>query len=189
VREAIRLRRREGLATSAAAPRRGGDMSARDLRELFEIRASLFELVARRVMAERPPELIAVLRAGVAKLEQLAQVPEGSDAYVETGYRLMMITTRFCGNERLQRMMSSWPCRRCATASRAWPRSSAARNRQAWRAAQQALESGDLEALTQLTRLRIQARATRPRASSTTATAWSEQTQGNSAEAGRATRS
>jgi len=108
VREAIRILEREGLV--AVLPRRGAVVSALaadELRELFEVRAGLFEIVVRKVAAARPPELLAVMRAGVARLKALAADPAGGDAYAETVHRLIQISAGFAGNERLRRMIAA----------------------------------------------------------------------------------
>ena len=158
VREAIRVLEREGLATILA--RRGAivaELSADELREIFQIRAGLFDIVARQVAATRPPELIAVLRAGVHRLEALATQPDGGDAYAETTYRLMIIAARFCRNLRLQRMLSALSLQTLRY-SKLGLKSIERRQRSArlWRQAMTALERGDAERLMALTRQRIQ---------------------------------
>jgi DNA-binding FadR family transcriptional regulator len=74
IRDALRILEREGLAT--LLPRRGAivtELSADELRELLEIRAGLFEMVVRKIAATaQPQELLAMLEAGVARLETLA---------------------------------------------------------------------------------------------------------------------
>ena len=73
IRDALRILEREGLAT--LLPRRGAivtELSADELRELLEIRAGLFEMVVRKIAAQPNLELLAMLEAGVARLETLA---------------------------------------------------------------------------------------------------------------------
>lgn len=157
VREAIRILEREGLVTILA--RRGAivtELTAAELREIFEIRAALFETVARTVAGSRPPELIAVLRAGIARLQMLAQGTNDGDAYAETTYRLLLITARFCGNQRLQRMLAALSLQTLRY-SKLGLQSAARRQRsvQLWRQALIALESGDAESLMALSRQRI----------------------------------
>ena len=158
VREAIRIVEREGLATVLA--RRGAvvtELSARELRELFEIRAGLFEIVARHVAAERPPELLAVLRSGLARLQALADDPDGGDAYAETTHRLVIISARFAGNRRLQHMLAALSLQtlRYSKLGLATPQRRR-RSVQLWQQALDALERGDAAQLTQLSRLRIE---------------------------------
>ena len=158
VREAIRILEREGLVT--VLPRRGAvvtQLSARELRELFEVRSGLFDIVVRKVAAERPPELLAALRAGVERLEALAELPDEGDTYAETTYRLIVIAARFAGNDRLYRMIKALSLQtlrysKLGLASIERRRRSAA----LWRRSQQALEQGDVDRLLSLSRQRIQ---------------------------------
>lgn len=158
VRDAIRILEREGLATILA--RRGAivtELSAAELREIFEIRAALFDAVARTVAATRPPELLAVLRSGVARLEALADGPADGDAYAETTYRLLLITARFCGNPRLQRLLAALSLqtlRYSKLGLQAVDRRR--RSVKLWRQALVALERGDAERVVALSRQRIE---------------------------------
>lgn len=157
VREAIRILEREGLATILA--RRGAivtELSADELREVFEIRAALFDAVTRTLAVTRPPELIAVLRAGVARLEELAHGTDDGDAYAETTYRLLLIAARFCANQRLQRMLAALSLQTLRY-SKLGLQTVERRKRSArlWRQALAALERGDAERLMALSRQRI----------------------------------
>ncbi|MCB1997488.1 GntR family transcriptional regulator [Rubrivivax albus] len=108
VREAIRLLEREGLLTVLA--RRGAIVSApsaTELRELFEVRAGLHEMAVRRIGHHWPPELLAVMRAGVRRLQSLVDAPDDGTAYAEMVHRLTQITGSFAGNERLRRLIVS----------------------------------------------------------------------------------
>ncbi|MBN8488533.1 MAG: GntR family transcriptional regulator [Burkholderiales bacterium] len=161
VREAIRILEREGLAR--VLPRRGAvvtSLSADELRELFELRAGLYEIVVRKLAEQRPPELLAVMRGGVAHLEGLVDDPAAGEAYAETVHRLMLLSARFAGNERLRRMLTalSLQCLRYSKLGLA----SVERRRQSvrlWRQATLALEHGDAEQVMLLARQRAQASA------------------------------
>ena len=158
VREAVRILEREGLATILA--RRGAivtELTAGELREIFEIRAALFDTVAREVARTRPPELLAVLRSGVQRLQELADGAEGGTAYAETTYRLLIITARFCANQRLQRLLASLSLQTLRY-SKLGLQSVDRRKRSVklWRQALTALERGDGERLTALSRQRIE---------------------------------
>lgn len=158
VREAIRVLEREGLVTVLA--RRGTvvtELSADELREVFEIRAALFDVVARTLARTRPPELLAVLRSGVARLESLAEGPAEGDAYAETTYRLLIIAARFAGNQRLQRMLAALSLQTLRY-SKLGLQSAERRLRSVklWRQALVALERGDAERLMALSRQRIE---------------------------------
>lgn len=156
VREAIRILEREGLVS--ILPRRGAvvtSLSAAELRELFEIRAGLFEIVVRKVVATRPPELLAVMRAGAARLEALAEVPDGGDAYAEAIHRLIQISARFAGNERLRRMIAALSLQSLRY-SKLGLAAVERRRRSAklWKQAARALERGDVEQMLLLARQR-----------------------------------
>lgn len=158
VREAIRILEREGLAT--VLPRRGAvvtALSAHELMELFEVRAGLFEIVLRRVARERPPELLAVLREGVGRLDALAGELDAGDAYAEAVYRLILVTARFAGNERLRRLINaiSLQTLRYSKLGLA-PVARRLRSAQLWRDSVAALEAGDSARLVQLARQRIE---------------------------------
>lgn len=158
VRDAIRILEREGLVT--ILPRRGAvvtELSADELREIFEIRAALVETGVRRVAAARPPELIAVLRSGLLRLEALSEGEHDGDAYAETTYRLLLITTRFCGNQRLAQMLAALSLQTLRY-SKLGLRSVERRRRSVklWRQALTALERGDAERMMALSRQRIE---------------------------------
>lgn len=158
VREAIRMLEREGLATVLA--RRGAivtALSATELRELFEIRAGLFDIVARRLAEQRNPEFLALMRSGLARLEALAERPDAGDDYAETTYRLLMLAARFCGNGRLQQMMNALSLQTLRYSKLGL--AGVERRRRSvklWRQALSALEKGDAERAMVLTRQRIQ---------------------------------
>lgn len=158
VREAIRILEREGLVT--VLPRRGAvvaSLSASELREVFEIRAGLFDVVVRKVAAARPPELLAAIRGGVARLKTLAEEPEGSDAYAETVHRLIQISAHFADNERLRRMIAALSLQSLRY-SKLGLRSVARRQRsiRMWQQTVKALASGDAQQLAELSRQRAQ---------------------------------
>lgn len=158
VREAIRILEREGLV--AILPRRGAvvtSLSAAELRELFEIRAGLFEMVIRKVAASRPSELLSVMRAGVAQLEALAPQPDGGDAYAETTHRLIQICARFAGNERLRRMIAALSLQSLRYSKLGL--ASLERRRRSvklWKQAARALERGEVEQMVLLARQRTE---------------------------------
>lgn len=162
IREALRILEREGLVTILA--RRGAivtELSATELGELLDIRAGLFEVVVRKLAASSHPELLPMLRAGVARLQVLAHRPEGGDAYAETTYRLLILCARMTGNRRLQRMLTALSLQTLRY-SKLGLASMERRQRSAelWAQATQALEAGDVERLVRLTRQRIDESAT-----------------------------
>lgn len=158
VREAIRILEREGLV--AVLARRGAvvaSLSSQELRELFEIRAGLFDVVVRKIAEARPPELLAAMRAGVARLKLLAEHPDGGDAYAETVHRLIQIAAAFSGNERLRRMIAALSLQslRYSKLGLAAPERRK-RSVRMWQQTVKALEAGDAEQLALLSRQRAQ---------------------------------
>lgn len=158
IREAIRILEREGLAI--VLPRRGAEvtsLSAAELRDLFEVRAGLYEIVVRKLAESRPPELLAVMRGGLAQLESLVEDPTGGDAYAETVHRLMQISARFAGNERLRRMVTALSLQSLRYSKLGL--ASVERRRRSvrlWKQATRALERGDAEQMMLLARQRAQ---------------------------------
>jgi DNA-binding GntR family transcriptional regulator len=157
VREAIRILEREGLVVILA--RRGAvvsSLSAKDLQELFEVRAGLFEVVLRKLAVRPPVELLEALRAGIARLENLSTRADGGVAYAETTHRLTQLAARFAGNERLRRLIAALSLQTLRY-SKLGLASVERRQRSVrlWQQAQQALETGDAEQLVQLARLRM----------------------------------
>ncbi|HQX60727.1 MAG: GntR family transcriptional regulator [Rhodoferax sp.] len=158
VREAIRILEREGLVRVLA--RRGAvvtQLSARELHDLFEIRAGLFEIVVRKIAAQRPKDLLAVMREGVRRLGALADLADGGNAYAEMTYRLIVISARFSGNDRLRRMISALSLQTLRY-SKLGLASVERRQRSVglWQQSLLALEQGDTERLIALSHQRTQ---------------------------------
>lgn len=157
IRDAIRILEREHLVT--ILPRRGAivtGLSADEVREIFEIRGGLHEIVARRTLAQRDPRLLDVLAAGLERLEKLARLPDDGGRYAETTYRLTLISARLCGNQRLYRMLSALSLQtlrysKLGLASRGRRQASVA----LWRASLQALRQGDTDTYLELARRRV----------------------------------
>jgi DNA-binding GntR family transcriptional regulator len=158
IRDALRVLEREGLVTILA--RRGAivtELRAQELRELLEIRAGLFEIVVRKLVAQADASLIALLESGVDRLESLAALPDAGDAYAETTYRLLILCARQCGNVRLQRMLTAISLQTLRY-SKLGLASVERRRRSAslWRQATVALRAGDAERMVALARQRIE---------------------------------
>ena len=158
IRDALRILEREGLATILA--RRGAivtELSSDELRELLEIRAGLFELVVRKLYATPQTALLAMLRAGVERLDALANVADDAGEYAETTYKLLILCARQCGNQRLQRMLTALSLQTLRY-SKLGLASVQRRQRSAalWREATDAFAQGDVERMVALTRQRIE---------------------------------
>ncbi len=108
VRDAIRILEREGLVTLLS--RRGAlvtELTVQEVKEIFEIRAALYEIVARKAVKARNDELLSVLQAGLKRLKHFAELEDDGGGYAETAYRLFMITAKYTGNGRLYRMIQA----------------------------------------------------------------------------------
>jgi len=108
VRDAIRILEREGLAT--IYPRRGAVvtvLSLDEVREIFEVRAGLFDVIARKIAAYHTPQYLALLSAGVEKLQELAALEDDHGKYAEMSYRLSVLSARNCNNRRLTNMATA----------------------------------------------------------------------------------
>jgi DNA-binding GntR family transcriptional regulator len=158
VREALRILEREGLATLLA--RRGAivtDLSAQELSELLDIRAGLFEVAVRKLMAQPSAQLLPLMRAGTERLQALAEQDGAGELYAQTTYRLLILVARLTGNRRLQRMLTSISLQTLRY-SQLGLFSVARRQRSVslWQQAIVALEAGDADRVVQLTRQRIE---------------------------------
>lgn len=159
IRDAIRILEREGLATIHA--RRGAvatELSVDEVGEIVEIRAALLETAARKNVAARSEQLLAVLAAGIARLEQLAALDDDRGQYAETVYRMSIISARACGNRRLARTVTALSLQtlrysKLGLASKARRQASL----KLWKASLVALRRGDVERYIALTRERVEA--------------------------------
>lgn len=157
VRDALRILEREGLVTLLA--RRGAivtELSAQELQELLEIRAGLFEVAARKLMAPPNPQFLQLIREGTRRLQELAIEDEAGETYAETTYRILILAVRLTGNRRLQRMLTSISLQTLRY-SKLGLASQERRKRSVtlWTKALRALEKGDADDLVRLTRQRI----------------------------------
>jgi DNA-binding GntR family transcriptional regulator len=109
VREALRLLERDGLVT--ILPRRGAQvtrLSIEEVREIFDIRASLNGLRDRQIAEGRGRErLLPALEQGVERLAQLAPAPADADEYVETVFELNRLLNDSTPNRRLRAILAS----------------------------------------------------------------------------------
>jgi DNA-binding GntR family transcriptional regulator len=109
VREALRLLEKEGLVT--ILPRRGAQvtkLSIAEVREIFDIRASLNGLRDRQI-AESPSrgEWLPALERAVERLAELARDPANADEYVEAVFELNRLLNDATPNRRLRAILSS----------------------------------------------------------------------------------
>jgi len=109
VREALRLLERDGLVT--ILPRRGAQvtrLSIEEVREIFDIRASLNGLRDRQIAEGRNrTRLLPALERGVERLAQLAPAPADADEYVETVFELNRLLNDSTPNRRLRAILAA----------------------------------------------------------------------------------
>ncbi len=158
IRDALRILEREGLIT--LLPRRGAvvtELNANELRELLEIRAGLFEIVVRKLAAAPSPELLTLLRTGVARLQSLAEVEDADGEYAETTYRLLILCARQSNNQRLRKMLTALSLQTLRYSKLGL--ASVTRRRQSvrlWQEATEAMAQRDVERAVALARQRIE---------------------------------
>lgn len=159
IRDAIRILEREGLATIHA--RRGAvatELSVEEVGEIVEIRAALLETAARKNVQAGSAQLVAVLTAGIARLEQLAALEDDKGQYAETVYRMSIISARVCGNRRLARTVTALSLQtlrysKLGLASKARRQASL----RLWKSSLLALRRGETDRYIALTRERVEA--------------------------------
>lgn len=157
IRDAFHLLQREGLVHLHA--RRGAQVSvltAREVRDIFQIRAGLFRLVARLLAEQREPAYIAALEAAIGRLEALAQGERNGDDYAQTVFRLSLYSAAACGNERLRDILTSLSLQTFRY-SRLGLQKPERRKRslKLWKATLAAIRAGDADAAEQVANQRI----------------------------------
>lgn len=108
VREALRLLEVRGLVR--IEPRRGvrvTQLSAQEVDDLYEIRAALLGLAARRVAARRDTAFLGAARALEERLERFASHP-AYGKYFEATYALANLIADAAGSERLSSLVRSF---------------------------------------------------------------------------------
>lgn len=144
VRDALRILEREGLVLIHA--RRGAqvtELSAEEVREVFEVRAALLRIVSERLAAMRSPEHIAFLERGVAELERHVGDENGA-AYSETTFRLGLTSVGLVGNRTLADIVTSLALRTLRyTRLGLGPPERRRQSLVLWRKALQAIRAGD----------------------------------------------
>lgn len=110
VREALRILEKEGLIT--IIPRRGAvvtNLSIDEVRDIFDIRAALFGLAARRMAMAGDREHNERLRRGIGALEDLVRSddPDLLERYVTAVQELGFLISDSAGSNRLAAMLFS----------------------------------------------------------------------------------
>lgn len=133
------------------------DLSLDEVRDIFEIRVGLLEIVARKIAARHSDEYLATLRAGVERLESLAHLEDDKGEYAEVSYRLSILSVRNCNNQRLTEMLTALSLQtlRYAYISLA-PRTRRQASAALWRKGLDALERGDAKTYIEISRQRVE---------------------------------
>ena len=108
VREALRILEKDGLVI--ILPRRGAQvtqLTVAEVRDIFEIRASLLSLATRLVVSAREPKTVTAIQSGADRLHELAGREAGAASYLAVSYRLSLLIAGGCGNKRLSSMLFS----------------------------------------------------------------------------------
>ena len=106
VREALRILERERLVEFQ--PRRGAIVTApdaRDLADIYVVRAALYDILLRQLMEECPAELDAVFDSHMPKLRKAAEA--GTDAYALASFLLNLEITELCANRLVVDLLTS----------------------------------------------------------------------------------
>lgn len=155
IREALRLLENRGLVR--IEPRRGARvtlLSAEEVDDLYEIRAGLLTIAARRVAARADPALVGEARMLLERAAAHAGDPNHG-RYFETVYALSRLIAQAAGSERLASLILSFS-QQVARYTRLSLRAVERRRRsvQAWKRLVRAIELGDIgsaeEAMRQL---------------------------------------
>ena len=77
------------------------------MRDIFQIRACLFRLVARLLAEQRDPAYLAALEEAIRKLEELTGANANADEYARTVFRLSLYSASACGNDRLRNILTA----------------------------------------------------------------------------------
>ena len=108
IREALRILEKDGVVQ--ILPNRGAHitrLSSREVRDIFEIRAALSQLVIRYLCNTRDEELRQGFIAGAAGITELAKGEDLLDEYVNESFKLSQMLANSSENMRLAEMMQS----------------------------------------------------------------------------------
>lgn len=108
IRDALRILEREGLVV--INPRKGAtvsELNTGELAEIFEVRASLLSLAARKNALRQDEGYLKILRYAIKKLSRYVDGPDDGGKYAETAYRTTLLSARYSGNQRLADIVTS----------------------------------------------------------------------------------
>ncbi len=157
IRDALRILEREGLVV--LNPRKGAtvsELNTQELSEIFEVRASLLSLAARKNALRGDADYLKVIRYAVKKLSRCVESQDDGGKYAETAYRVSLLSARYAGNQRLVDIVTSLSLQTLRYSKLGFR--SVERRRRSYELWQQALEAmqardGDLAAALSLQRV------------------------------------
>lgn len=157
VREALRILERERLVEFQ--PRRGAIVTApdaRDLADIYVVRAALYDILLRQLMEECPVELDAVFERHMPKLRKAAE--GGADAYALASFLLNLEITELCSNRLVVDLLTSISLRtlRYVRLGLAVEPGSIPGKLSTWSALQRAVAKRDLELVLRTAQRRIE---------------------------------
>lgn len=157
IREALRIIERESLVTISA--RRGcsvTELSPQEVYDLFEVRAALFAVAARRLAETRSSVALGILDTLIKQAEPLMDQPDENGAYAETIFEHGLQLVEAAGSAILARMIASSGLQTLRYSRIGL--SSAERRHESldlWRTERRAIASGDVEAASNAATARI----------------------------------
>ncbi len=119
VREALRILERERLIEFRA--RRGAVVTApdaRELRDIYVVRETLFAILLRELMEERPEALDALFEQHLPRFAKA--VDESVDAYTSASFLANMAMADLSGNRLVADLLNSISLRTCVTCAWGW---------------------------------------------------------------------
>jgi len=157
VREALRILERERLIEFRA--RRGAIVTApdaRDLRDIFVVRDTLFALLLRELMEERPEDLDALFEQHLPRVTKA--VDESVDAYTSASFLMGMTMADLSSNRLIADLLNSISLRtlRYVRLALAADPASLGNSLKAWRALNRAVAKRDIDLVLQTARKRIE---------------------------------
>lgn len=108
IRDALRILEREGLVV--LNPRKGAtvsELNAQELADIFEVRASLLSLAARKNAQRGDADYLKVMRYAIKRLSRCVDIPDDGGEYAETAYRMTLLSAHYAGNQRLVDIVTS----------------------------------------------------------------------------------
>ncbi|OWT59134.1 GntR family transcriptional regulator [Candidimonas nitroreducens] len=158
IREALRILEREGLVE--LHPRRGAtvtSLNSTELAEIYEIRASLLSMVARKNVASHSAEYLNLLERTIEQLEHmLGDTLEDATRYAETVFRASLNSAMLTQSKRLANIVTSLSLQTLRY-SKLGLRSQERRKRSflLWKQGYEAAKTGDADLAEKLSQLRM----------------------------------